>query len=37
MNLPIKLENISLDQRLDNISVTIMQPGIACLLGWLGC
>ncbi|RPH16673.1 MAG: ABC transporter ATP-binding protein [Alteromonadaceae bacterium TMED7] len=33
MNLPIALENISLDQRLNNISVTIRQPGITCLLG----
>lgn len=33
MSQSIKLDNVCLDQRLSNISVTIMQPGITCLLG----
>ena len=33
MSQSIRLDNVCLDQRLSNISVTIMQPGITCLLG----
>lgn len=33
MNHQINVDNVSLDKRLNNITVTIDQPGLTCLLG----